>query len=67
MSFFWLFATPTVILSFSAGFRSFATHRGFNHPMMGEPVDVMAPPPAAWHELNLGPVSSAFPPESPLA
>jgi 23S rRNA pseudouridine1911/1915/1917 synthase len=36
--------------------RAIALHArqlGFNHPMTREPVDVFAPPPAAWHELNL--------------
>jgi 23S rRNA pseudouridine1911/1915/1917 synthase len=36
--------------------RAIALHAqqlGFNHPMTGEAVDVVAPPPAAWHELGL--------------
>ena len=36
--------------------RAIALHArqlGFNHPMTGEPVDIIAPPPAAWHELGL--------------
>ena len=36
--------------------RAIALHArqlGFNHPMTGEAVDIVAPPPVAWHELNL--------------
>jgi 23S rRNA pseudouridine1911/1915/1917 synthase len=36
--------------------RAIALHArqlGFNHPMTGEPVDIIAPPPAAWHKLGL--------------
>jgi 23S rRNA pseudouridine1911/1915/1917 synthase len=36
--------------------RSIALHArqlGFNHPMMKEPVDVIAPVPPAWHSLGL--------------
>jgi 23S rRNA pseudouridine1911/1915/1917 synthase len=36
--------------------RAIALHAwqlGFNHPMTGEPVDVLASPPAAWHSLGL--------------
>ena len=38
--------------------RAIALHArqlGFNHPMTGEPVDVVAPVPAAWQELELPP------------
>jgi 23S rRNA pseudouridine1911/1915/1917 synthase len=34
--------------------RAIALHArqlGFNHPMTGEPVDILAPPPAAWHDV----------------
>jgi 23S rRNA pseudouridine1911/1915/1917 synthase len=34
--------------------RAIALHArqlGFNHPMTGEPVDITAPPPAAWHGI----------------
>jgi 23S rRNA pseudouridine1911/1915/1917 synthase len=36
--------------------RAIALHArqlGFSHPMTGEAVDIMAPPPAAWQTLNL--------------
>ena len=36
--------------------RAIALHArqlGFNHPMTSEPVDVIAPPRAAWHEVGL--------------
>jgi 23S rRNA-/tRNA-specific pseudouridylate synthase len=36
--------------------RAIALHArqlGFDHPMTGEPVNIIAPPPAAWHELGL--------------
>jgi 23S rRNA-/tRNA-specific pseudouridylate synthase len=36
--------------------RAIALHArqlGFRHPMTDEPVDIIAPPPAAWHELGL--------------
>jgi 23S rRNA-/tRNA-specific pseudouridylate synthase len=36
--------------------RAIALHArqlGFNHPMTGEPVDIFAPAPGAWHDLNL--------------
>lgn len=36
--------------------RAIALHArqlGFNHPMNGEPVDIVAPPPAAWQNLGL--------------
>lgn len=36
--------------------RAIALHArqlGFNHPMTREPVDVIAPPPAAWHDVGL--------------
>jgi 23S rRNA pseudouridine1911/1915/1917 synthase len=36
--------------------RAIALHArqlGFNHPMMGEPVDVIAPLPPAWRSLNV--------------
>jgi RluA family pseudouridine synthase len=36
--------------------RAIALHArqlGFNHPMTREPVDILAPPPAAWRELGL--------------
>lgn len=39
-----------------ARLRAIALHArqlGFNHPMTDELVDVVAPPPAAWRELNL--------------
>jgi 23S rRNA pseudouridine1911/1915/1917 synthase len=34
--------------------RAIALHArqlGFNHPMTGEPVDILASPPAAWHDI----------------
>ena len=36
--------------------RAIALHArqlGFNHPMTREPVDIVAPPPPAWHEVGL--------------
>jgi len=39
--------------------RAIALHArqlGFNHPMTGEPVDVLAPPPATWQMFGLGSV-----------
>jgi 23S rRNA pseudouridine1911/1915/1917 synthase len=36
--------------------RAIALHArqlGFNHPMTGEAVDIVAPPPVAWNELDL--------------
>jgi 23S rRNA pseudouridine1911/1915/1917 synthase len=36
--------------------RAIALHArqlGFNHPMTGEPIDVVAPPPAVWREAGL--------------